>query len=471
MLDRRGFLRGSLAVGILSAGCSSLELFKPTEMTDHFRIYAGPDGYGIEAERSLEDLTGLLGHPFHGVIEIWTGGGGGPYATRGMSPTINMPWAYIQSRTDPLVHELVRVVPVSFFTLLNRGLAVVSQRILRPEKRTFPSFGEDIHLAASRVGSPLDAVTTDAHQYIIDGSFVGFLVERYGVERLMDYTAMGLPGGWTIVSTPLRHSDMIVYGKSFDELIREWRDNVQTNPKKRPLKIEFMPQKERRDDDVLRRHKGKVVVSDNRNMSRSGLKAIENDAVEAYEFLSGFFKREPFRDTQIAIHIAGNEPSHIETTGNRLTLKLRADRALRGSYELVGLMSPLFLSESGTGLPLLIVTEYLQSLQTTVGGFKLRAAPNYGADWDRMAKAYIRYFEPLSRLSPGRAHQEAPTLRLLQTGSFGRWVAKRYTNGNPQSAVGMLSRVVNGSSWESVFDASLDTMERGWRQYVNEISL
>ncbi len=87
-------------------------------------------------------------------------------------------------------------------------------------------------------------------------SFVGFLIEQYGMGRfakLIDTlpepdvrTIIVRPGSRTVTSTPIRESDLeikrpeadyeAVYGKSIDLLEREWLDLVvvPTSPKPAP---------------------------------------------------------------------------------------------------------------------------------------------------------------------------------------------------------------------------------------------
>src|SRR5215510_43784 len=92
----------------------------------------------------------------------------------------------------------------------------------------FPNFGEDLRRSAARSLSevkslatlnsvrtpvPLSSVMDEQTAYVLAGSFVGFLIERYG-----------LPPFRSLYET---ESYEKVYGKSVDTLEKEWRLRLQ----------------------------------------------------------------------------------------------------------------------------------------------------------------------------------------------------------------------------------------------------
>jgi len=110
---------------------------------------------------------------------------------------------------------------------LAEGLAVYLHATLAGNP-AFPNFGEDLRRLAVRSLSgvasldalnrvrtprPLGTVMDERTAYVLAGSFVGFLIERYAVTRFRrvyeteDYDT--------------------VYGKSFGALEREWRASLQ----------------------------------------------------------------------------------------------------------------------------------------------------------------------------------------------------------------------------------------------------
>lgn len=471
---RREFLKvfgatiGS-AVLSTSAACPTLP---PSQISDHFRVYSAPIGYAQQAEKALEDLTGFLGHPYYGVIEIWTSGTI-PYTTRGPAPNlvprIDMPLSrfYSASNADPLVHELVRAVVNYHEPLWTRGLAVVSQRILQPNKSTFPLFGGDVHLSVSSLGVPSDVLDVrDRAQYIIDGSFVGYLIEQYGIEKFVDFTNMNLRSFSEQINFPKR--EQIIYGKSIDDLLGEWREKVQKNPNRKPLEIKFTPQRKSYDEDMLKRHKGKVVVIGDENIiSQSGLQYIENDAIEAYDFLAKFFGYDLPNESRIKLDITRNAPPSVSWTKNGdINMSVQRHFSLRGNYNLVGNIAYRFI-ESPRNLASRSAALYLCTLKPTLGGLKSRAPINYGIDIDKLAKEYIDDLIPLNQMPyRGKDQWKDYILQFIQAGSFGRWVVNNYARGDAKKGVAMLSQVARGATYESVFGASLETMERGWIKHL-----
>jgi hypothetical protein len=136
---------------------------------------------------------------------------------------IEMPLRRTREHTGALLHEIVHVYAPHHNRFLAEGLAVYLQTTLAGNP-AFPNFGEDLQRLAVRSLSgvtslaalnrvrtpqPLGTVMEEKTAYILAGSFVGFLLERYGLARFRrlyeteDYET--------------------VYGQSFATLETAWR--------------------------------------------------------------------------------------------------------------------------------------------------------------------------------------------------------------------------------------------------------
>jgi len=126
-----------------------------------------------------------------------------------------------------LLHEIVHIYAPHNNRFLAEGLAVYLHATLAGNP-AFPNFGEDLRrlavrglsgvasldaLNSVRTPRPLGTVMDERTAYVLAGSFVGFLIERYAVALFRrvyeteDYDT--------------------VYGKSFGALEREWRASLQ----------------------------------------------------------------------------------------------------------------------------------------------------------------------------------------------------------------------------------------------------
>jgi hypothetical protein len=140
---------------------------------------------------------------------------------------MEMPLRAVRNNTGPLLHEIVHIYAPNNNRFLAEGLAVYLQTKLG-ENPGFPNFGEDLRHSAARslsrvkslealngVRTPnlLSNVIDDETAYIVAGSFVGFLIERYGLppfRRLYE-----------------KENYEQIYGKSLDNLEKEWRLGLQ----------------------------------------------------------------------------------------------------------------------------------------------------------------------------------------------------------------------------------------------------
>jgi hypothetical protein len=140
---------------------------------------------------------------------------------------VEMPLRGVRDNTGPLLHEIVHIYAPNNNRFLAEGLAVYLHAKLGGNP-AFPNFGEDLRRSAVRSLSgvkslealngvrtprPLSSIMDEEGAYILAGSFVGFLVERYG-----------LPAFRSLYETENYEK---IYGKSLDTLEKEWRLSLQ----------------------------------------------------------------------------------------------------------------------------------------------------------------------------------------------------------------------------------------------------
>lgn len=138
---------------------------------------------------------------------------------------MEMPLRRVTRNSSALLHEIVHVYAPHDNRFLAEGLAVYLQAKLGGNP-ALPNEGEPLaklarrHLPSSEVMAKLDEVRTpvplgrvmdDTTAYILAGSFVEFLVEKYGLAKFR-------------ILYETSYED--AYGKSFVELEREWRGRL-----------------------------------------------------------------------------------------------------------------------------------------------------------------------------------------------------------------------------------------------------
>jgi hypothetical protein len=148
----------------------------------------------------------------------------GYFGNRGF---MEMPLRGVRNNTGPLLHEIVHIYAPNNNRFLAEGLAVYLHTKLGGNP-AFPNFGEDLRRSAERsltrvkslealngvrTPRPLSSVMDEETAYVVAGSFVGFLIERHG-----------LPPFRSLYAT---ESYETVYGKSLDDLEKEWRVSLQ----------------------------------------------------------------------------------------------------------------------------------------------------------------------------------------------------------------------------------------------------
>ncbi len=147
----------------------------------------------------------------------------GHFGNRGF---MEMPLRHLRDNTTPLLHEIVHIYAPNNNRFLAEGLAVYLHAKLAGNS-AFPNFGEDLNRSAARslarlqslqplsrvrTPQPLSIVIDEQIAYTVAGSYVGFLIERYGLDMFRK----------------LYENDNYntAYGKSLDMLEQEWRQSI-----------------------------------------------------------------------------------------------------------------------------------------------------------------------------------------------------------------------------------------------------
>jgi hypothetical protein len=147
-------------------------------------------------------------------------------AYQGNRGFLEMPARRVGDGTSALLHEIVHIYAPHANRFLAEGLAVYLHTKLAGNP-AFPNFGEDLKRLAARdlpgvetvqalngvrTPRPLGTVLDEKVAYVVAGSFVGFLIERYG-----------LPQFRSLYET---ESCETTYGKPFASLEGEWRSSL-----------------------------------------------------------------------------------------------------------------------------------------------------------------------------------------------------------------------------------------------------
>jgi hypothetical protein len=142
---------------------------------------------------------------------------------------MEMPLRGVREHTGALLHEIVHIYAPNNNRFLAEGLAVYLHTKLAGNP-AFPNFGEDLRRLAGRGLSgvesldalnsvrtprPLGTVMEEKTAYILAGSFVGFVIERYGLALFRGLYETG--------------NYEQVYGKPLVTLEREWRLGLREN--------------------------------------------------------------------------------------------------------------------------------------------------------------------------------------------------------------------------------------------------
>jgi hypothetical protein len=144
-------------------------------------------------------------------------------AYRGNRGFMEMPLRGVRNKDGALLHEMVHIYAPNDNRFLAEGLAVYLHQELAGNP-AFPNFGRSLDSEArSRLGdvdslerldrvrtpASLSTVLTERSAYVLAGSFVGFLVRKYGLPDLRKLYETG--------------SYEAAYGKPLGALEQEWR--------------------------------------------------------------------------------------------------------------------------------------------------------------------------------------------------------------------------------------------------------
>jgi hypothetical protein len=142
---------------------------------------------------------------------------------RGNRGFMEMPLRTVQNNNGALLHEIVHIYAPNDNRFLAEGLAVYLHQKLAGNP-AFPDFGKSLDAEARarlreinsldrlndvRTPKPLSSVLSEESAYVLAGSFVGFLIEKFGLAEFRKFYETG-----TYETT---------YGKSLAELEKEWR--------------------------------------------------------------------------------------------------------------------------------------------------------------------------------------------------------------------------------------------------------
>jgi hypothetical protein len=185
------------------------------------------EGVKKEAVKALQFIPPILGTEYEKVIEIKIVDKG--RTCNAIGGVISLLVPHIRDKSAPIIHEVTHVITrhedSSFFS---EGLAVYFQERFG-DNQVFPNFAvpvndlirknKDQFIPISRLINDNDIfeqVDTEQRKlaYLIAGSFISFLVEKYGEQKLADLNN----------SRVLNYKE--VYGKDTNQLEAEWRNHV-----------------------------------------------------------------------------------------------------------------------------------------------------------------------------------------------------------------------------------------------------
>ena len=220
-----------LLLGILFFGCVSTQKVptKGSQITVSTSLdnvsQADIDRVKKEAEVALNNVCPLLGIKRNKRIKIRIVKGGICNAYGGI---VSLPLWRVQNKTAVVVHEVTHIVAKhSDNRFFSEGLAVYFQQRFG-EDRGFPDFGGPLHILVNSYIESKQFIPLSNLQYNNDifravgthnrkiayaqaGSFFGFLLEKYGEQKLST-----LHNSWSL-------NYKKVYGKSMKELEAEWK--------------------------------------------------------------------------------------------------------------------------------------------------------------------------------------------------------------------------------------------------------
>jgi hypothetical protein len=191
-------VESAVAQGVVprvSAGCPGIEVVSD-ELTR-----AEADKYCDYAAGERKKVEKFWGATWTGPIRIHVSSSfsiARSLVTNGGKPgNTEMPLARVRDERGALLHEITHSYAPNANRFLQEGLAVYLQEKLGGNP-AFPNFGRKLHAAAGNVlgavsslealnsvrfPRPLSAVVDERTGYLLAGSFVEFLIEKYGLPQ------------------------------------------------------------------------------------------------------------------------------------------------------------------------------------------------------------------------------------------------------------------------------------------------
>ena len=206
----------------VAADCGTIQILSGTLSTREAETYCR---YALEERRKVEAFWGATWtetirvhvDPSYRISRALVPGHLG---NRGF---VEMPLRGVRNNDGALLHEIVHIYAPNDHRFLAEGLAVYAHQKLA-RNRAFPNIGRPLDTEARgrlsgieslerlngvRTPALLGTVLREQDAYILAGSFVGFLIERYGLE---DFRKLYDNGSYEAA-----------YGKSLGGLEKEWR--------------------------------------------------------------------------------------------------------------------------------------------------------------------------------------------------------------------------------------------------------
>jgi len=185
------------------------------------------EGVKKEAFKALKFIPPILGVEYEKAIDVKIVNNG--VICRAVGGTVSLLISHVRGNSAPIIHEVTHIITRhednSFFS---EGVAVYFQEKFGGNQ-AFPNFSESINDLMRRNKDQFIPITrlindneifgqVDTEQrrlaYLTAGSFISFLVEKYGEQKLAD----------------LHNSRILnykkVYGKEINELEAEWKSYV-----------------------------------------------------------------------------------------------------------------------------------------------------------------------------------------------------------------------------------------------------
>ncbi len=189
------------------------------------------DGVKKEAWKALKSIQPILGIDYKKVIEIKIVDKGG--ICNAIGGIVSLSISHIRDKSAPIIHEVTHVLTKhEYNSFFSEGLAVYFQERFG-DFQAFPNFSlpfDDLMRNNKDQFIPFKQLIKDNKifgqveteqrkiAYLEAGSFISFLVEKYGEQKLAD----------------LHNSRILnykkVYGKEINKLEAEWKSHVFEDP-------------------------------------------------------------------------------------------------------------------------------------------------------------------------------------------------------------------------------------------------